>query len=1023
MPGAVPGAGAPHHTHPENTTVSSAAPRSRRRTPSISSLLLALLAALALASSPVRAQDPKVLTVDDYSRWRTINEESLSNDGRWVAWVYRYTNVARDDQDSELHLLNLRTSRDTAIADAYSVVFSPDARWVAFQVDSTPENGGRGGNGNGGQGASSRRGNGGSSTHHRIELRELATGRTLLWHDMQSATFSPDSKFTLLRDRAASRGRGRFGGFGGFGGGGSGDDDSGSGSDAVLLNLATGRGQLLGSVGDAAFNRAGTLLAYTVDGEVKDANGLYVVDLATGAPHALHTDALTYAQMAWNADGSGIAVLKGDDVEDMLHANNTLLVFPDVQAALRDPSVAPMTLDTTAAGFPDGWVINDGASLTWSEDGRRIFLGAMPQLPASDTVTVEASDSTADVDIWGTADRYVQSVQFSMASRERNYAYRQAFDVRRGAFVALSDSTMRDLEVSPDGRWAVGTDARTYISDWQPDSADFYRVDPATGERTLMLEGQLARGAYGLSPDGRTFLYWADHAFHAYDVARGTSTTLGEGAPVFTDTVWDYTGPKPPWGVAGYTADGRSVIVEDRYDLWTLPLDGGRATNITNGYGAEHRIILRLTRTEPIDSAASRAVKTGRVYDLSKPVTLSAFGELTKRDGYYRLARGRLSEVVYDDAQFSTPRKAKNADRYLFTRQSFTEPPNLQVSDADFSDADQVTDSNPQQSEYRWGHTALIDYQDRFGHPLQGMLWIPDDYQEGQQRPMLVVFYEKQTQNLNRYPMPELFVSAGRASIEAVSRGYIVLAPDVYYNTGSSHSDQMDGVEAATRKAIELGYADPDHIGLHGHSYAGEGAQYIGTRSDLFAAVCAGAGVTDLYTDFNQHWGWSYQNSGGGGANGTGYYMYSQGRWGFSPWEQPEVYHSESALTHADEATQPFLLMHGTADPTVGFNETLKFYNALRFNGKTAWLLAYRGEGHHLSELGNRKDFTARFYEFFGHYLMDEPEPEWMARGRPFLEKTGTPESEPEDAAADAGSGDETGGARSAGTGVEGGRP
>jgi dipeptidyl aminopeptidase/acylaminoacyl peptidase len=188
-------------------------------------------------------------------------------------------------------------------------------------------------------------------------------------------------------------------------------------------------------------------------------------------------------------------------------------------------------------------------------------------------------------------------------------------------------------------------------------------------------------------------------------------------------------------------------------------------------------------------------------------------------------------------------------------------------------------------------------------------------------------------------------------------------------------------------RVIEMGYADPEHIGVHGHSYGGEGAAYIGTKSRLFAAVGEGAGVTDLYTDFSQQWGWSYQNSGGSGQNGNGYYLHGQGRWGKSPWEMPEVYRDESALSNANEATGPILIMHGTADPTVSFNESLKFFNALRFNEKTAFMLAYPGEGHHLSKLGNRKDFTVRFFEFFDHYLKGAPAPVWMTGGRPFLEK------------------------------------
>jgi dipeptidyl aminopeptidase/acylaminoacyl peptidase len=149
-----------------------------------------------------------------------------------------------------------------------------------------------------------------------------------------------------------------------------------------------------------------------------------------------------------------------------------------------------------------------------------------------------------------------------------------------------------------------------------------------------------------------------------------------------------------------------------------------------------------------------------------------------------------------------------------------------------------------------------------------------------------------------------------------------------------------------------MGYVDPKRIGVHGHSYGGEGAAFIGTRSTLFAAVGMGAGVTDLTSDFSQSWGWSYQVSGGSGTNGNNYYMLGQGRWGFSPWENPERYRFESALTHAPRAAAPFLIMHGTADPTVSFTEGMNFYNALRFNGKDAVMLAYPGEGHGLRGSG-----------------------------------------------------------------------
>jgi dipeptidyl aminopeptidase/acylaminoacyl peptidase len=85
--------------------------------------------------------------------------------------------------------------------------------------------------------------------------------------------------------------------------------------------------------------------------------------------------------------------------------------------------------------------------------------------------------------------------------------------------------------------------------------------------------------------------------------------------------------------------------------------------------------------------------------------------------------------------------------------------------------------------------------------------------------------------------------------------------------------------------------------------------------------------------------------------------------------------------------TAPVLIMHGTSDPTVGFINSLAFYNALRYNGKTAVLLAYPNEGHGLRGLANQKDLTVRFFEFFDHYLMSAPAPKWLTEGVPFIKK------------------------------------
>ncbi len=115
--------------------------------------------------------------------------------------------------------------------------------------------------------------------------------------------------------------------------------------------------------------------------------------------------------------------------------------------------------------------------------------------------------------------------------------------------------------------------------------------------------------------------------------------------------------------------------------------------------------------------------------------------------------------------------------------------------------------------------------------------------------------------------------------------------------------------------------------------------------------------------------------------------QWSQGRMGVSPWENMELYRSQSPVHQAEGISTPFLILHGTADGAVDWNQGLEFYTTAKRLGKEVILLSYPDEPHHLGKEDNQKDFQIRMKQYFDHYLKDTTAPQWMTNGVPHLDK------------------------------------
>ncbi|MFC1554771.1 prolyl oligopeptidase family serine peptidase [candidate division KSB1 bacterium] len=890
---------------------------------------MVILCAILFAYSLIFAQDAankKPIAIEDYVLWRSVGSTSISDDGNWICYSF-----SRENVDDTLYVKNLNDDKIFDIPNGSRPQFSDDGKWVAYMANLPTKE-------------ADKLREAKKPVTSKVQLLDLEKGDKLTWDNASSFTFSKNSGFFAVKKIKSD------------------PDAAHKGTDLILRNLKTGLEQHIGSVNQFTFNKPGKVLAYTVDTADKNGNGLYVIFLDNGIPTPLDYDNLEYVSLTWEEDGKALAVLKGNKKEGFREKENILVAVKGFETG----TTSKIVYDPKEPhDFPKDMVISEKGSISWTEDLNKLFFAVKEQTKTPPKK--KDPEPVADVDIWHWNDDRIQSVQKAQATRDQNVTYLAVIDLNTKKFIKLTDKKMKSISITRNGKWGVGTDNSKYISDWEERRADYYRVNTSTGERTLMFEEQ--GRTLGFSPDSKHYLYWKDGQIWDYVIDLDKKVNLTASADVsFEDVTDDHIGTVPPYGVTGWTKDGSNVILTHRYDLYMQPLDGTKAVNLTGGLGTQEEIRFRYVNLD----------REERFIDMTKPMMLTAYGQWTKKAGFYELNQGSLEKLIYEDKKFGRITKSKNTDKFLFTISTFKDFPDYYVSDKKFSFPKRVTDANPQQANFRWGHRILFDFENSNGVRLQGTLAIPDDYKEGQKLPMVVNFYEKYSQNLHNYYSPR-YASAVNFSA-FVSNGYLIMQPDIHFNGRTSHTDMLECVEAAVQKVIDMGYADPKRIGLHGHSYSGGGSAFISTRSTMFAAIAAGAAPINLISEFNEIWK-------GSGMNNHQYDIYGQGRYGTNPYDDFDLYVEQSPISHVRTMNTPLLYLHGTDDLTVEWLQGLEFYNGLRFNKKNVIFLSYPGAGHGLRKFENRKDFTIRITQFFEHHLKGKPAPEWITHGQTYLEK------------------------------------
>jgi hypothetical protein len=564
------------------------------------------------------------LTHQDYDSWRSIQSTHLSGDGAYLAYA-----LFPEEGDGEFVLRNLKTGKELRESigarpappavnrgsqnpddpppppPSITIAFSRDNRTVAFstfppkaEVDKAhkekkkpqemPKNG--------------------------LVILDIASGKADRLARVKNFQIPEDGDgfvaYLKLRDdepKPAATGRTRVE----------------YGGDLVLRKLADGTERTFADVVEYTIGKDATTLAYAVSSKKDETNGVYA--LKTGgsdAPAALLAGKGKYSKVVWDEKQTELAFFS--DRDDTASKPSKFKVY---WWDRKSPAAAELVSSATP-GLQTGFAITDRAGLSFSKDGQHLFFSCAPPRPERPADSTPAEDR-AGFDLWHWKDDYIQPMQKVRAEADRNRSYRAIYHLAEKKLVQLSDPALADITTSEDAHVALGADDREYrrMQEYDDRYEDSYLVDTLTGARKLVSKKHLGRPTW--SPNGKYALLFDGKDWNTISVPDGKVTNLTATLGVaFYDEQHDSPGRARSYGSAGWTDDGKYVLLYDHYDIWEAKPDGSFARNLTLASGRKQHLMFRYIRLD--------ADPNDRWIDSKKPLLLHAENDDSHESGFYR---------------------------------------------------------------------------------------------------------------------------------------------------------------------------------------------------------------------------------------------------------------------------------------------------------------------------------------------------------------------------------------------------
>ena len=471
-------------------------------------------------------------------------------------------------------------------------------------------------------------------------------------------------------------------------------------------------------------------------------------------------------------------------------------------------------------------------------------------------------------------------------------------------------------------------------------------------------------GEFSLSPDGSQLSYRAYGPAHSnFDVyvvgmgdqkARNLTKFPGQG-PLSPKSNWAYS-LTPLWDV-----ESKNVYYISRGDLWQASLREGTTREVAHVDGRQIRDLV---------ASAESLLWTTRG---GRSTVVITHNDSEKEDGFYEIelrsgiatklletgqcytcepgVRGRLAAVTDDGRWFA------------YTAEDAQHAADIWLGDAGFQNLWRLTRLNPGFDKHKMGAARLIDWLDDDGERRHGALILPSDYQEGKRSPLIVLVYGGAVSSEKIGMFGGFDRSLPYLNVQLfATRGYAVLMPDAPQHLASPMLDLAKTVLPGVNKVVEMGVADPERLGVMGHSYGGYSVLSLIVQTNRFKVAVECDGYGDLVGQYGEM-------AADGTAFGSSIGETGQGLMGGTPWQYRARYVENSPIFYLDRVETPLLIVHGAEDPVVAPFLGDEVFVGLRRLGKAVQYAKYKHEGHIVTGYANQLDVANRVSAWLERYL------------------------------------------------------